>query len=1323
MRFLLQLHISPEERPRWLRIGVVIVCLLTAIGCRLCLHPWLGPKAPFAMLMPAILVSAWWGGIGAGLGVTFIGGLLSAYLFLYTEKYPIYSTPADLITYLLFVMQGVAISLLIGGLHYAIAKWRNALHQASLDFQNMADHAAVLVWSTDETGNTVFVNKNWRNFTGRSLSEEINDRYASIHPDDLARVRPISIRAMADRREYQVEYRLRRADGVYQWLLEHAVPRYNRNKVFEGYIGSCSDISQSKLERERLVFIANLHRDLAASHGFKNVAAALAKNVVPAMADWCCIYLTDVEGGLRPSHLYHLDSHGIQKTETMESAHDIDLAQTEGIGRIFRESEPQLVTTVTEDFLRASAVDDGHFQYLRSLNLVSFIGVPLHVRGRNMGVLTLSTTDSQRRLGNDDFILAKKIGVIAAFALDNALLYEQARAALEAEKGSNRRLEASERRFRSVWDSNLIGICCSTADGRITGANNAFLDLIGVGRQALEANHIDWRSRTPPEWRAQDEYALRQLQTADRYLPYEKEFVRPDGTRNQVLLFGTHLAGTNESVSLVLDLTAKKAAESALSHQRTLLKTIIDAVPAMVAYIGPDEHFIVHNRQYEKWMGVTHDEIQGKTVRELLGPEAYAEIQPYLRAALDGQHVRYEKIIPSPQRSRHAMITYQPDFDAVGRVAGIIVHAYDITESRQMAIAVARSEKRYHTLVTATAAIVWVADARGRLVETNGWERFTGQTMVQTQDDGWLEALHPEDRAAVAARWRRTCETGGPWDCTYRLRSHDGTYRHIHSRGAPVTGPDGTIQEWIGTITDIHDRVEAENALRAKESEFKLIVNAMPALVAYVDRDHRYGLANQAYEKWFGLEPASLRGQPVREVIGEAAYTMDAPRLNAVMAGREVHFEGRMDYLHGPPRWISGAYIPHIDETSAVVGCIALLIDITERKQTEQALADSLTRYRFLADAMPELVWTARPDGDMDYVNRRWADITGLHETQLLKPGGWLQALHPDDRMPTQKRWQVAVATCQPWEHSFRLRIASNGSYRWQLVRAIPRRNANGEVEQWVGTATDIDTQRRAYAELADAREQLRHHADQLEHQVRVRTAGLQEINAELEAFSYSVSHDLRAPLQFVSGFAESIMDDAGNHLTPDSKDHLRRILRSATRMDTIIKDLLAYSRMSRAEMHLGEQSLDSIVTDVIATHHLPIQASFGTQVIVESPLPVVRADKTGLFQVLSNLVSNALKFTKPGHPVMIRIRAESRGQKVRLWVEDNGIGIDPKYHERIFKLFERLNGNASFPGSGVGLSLVRKAVTRMGGACGVESALGQGSRFWIEFPAANSSS
>jgi signal transduction histidine kinase len=269
-----------------------------------------------------------------------------------------------------------------------------------------------------------------------------------------------------------------------------------------------------------------------------------------------------------------------------------------------------------------------------------------------------------------------------------------------------------------------------------------------------------------------------------------------------------------------------------------------------------------------------------------------------------------------------------------------------------------------------------------------------------------------------------------------------------------------------------------------------------------------------------------------------------------------------------------------------------------------------------------------------------------------------------------------------------------------------------------VGSATDIDEQRRAYAELADARTRLKSHADELEARVRVRTATLREANAELEAFTYSVSHDLRTPLQFVRGFAEAIRSDAADNLSPENRDYLHRIIRAASRMDTIIQDLLGYSRLARAEMQLIELPLDEMINDVLAHHHAVIRES-GAHVQVARPLPVVLADKTGLFQALSNLVSNALKFTRPGDPPEIRIRCETTEAGTRLWVEDGGIGIDPRHHERIFKLFERLHSPAEYPGTGIGLSLVRKAVMRMGGQCGVESQPNQGSRFWIEFPQA----
>jgi PAS domain S-box-containing protein len=754
--------------------------------------------------------------------------------------------------------------------------------------------------------------------------------------------------------------------------------------------------------------------------------------------------------------------------------------------------------------------------------------------------------------------------------------------------------------------------------------------------------------------------------------------------------------------------------ESALETQRALLKTIIDAVPAMVAYIDRDERFVLHNRQYETWLGLKHDDIHGKTVREVLGDARYPEAQPHLQAALAGNNVRYEKTLLSPHKNRDAMVTFRPDIRPDGRVAGVVIHAFDITESRRMAVAVSRSEKRYHTLVTATASIVWIASPQGKVGEANGLAEFTGRPVEGELTVFWTSLIHPDDRGEAVASWERAFRTERSWDCVYRMLAADGRYHHVHSRGAAVVNADGEVEEWIGTVHDIHQRIEAEESLRLKESELKLVVDTMPALVAYVDKDLRYGLTNRAYHQWFGIDPESMRGRRITEVLGQEAYAAIRGEIQRVLAGETVRYESLMPYVHGEPRWVSATFTPHRGQDGCVLGYFCLVLDITERKTTEQKLADLLDRYRFLADAMPQCVWTTDAAGQQDYASRRWIDYTGVPVTDSAR---WPDIIHPDDLEATRRRWQDAVATGKPYQMEHRLRDRF-GNYHWFLSLALARRDDTGAIVQWVGTATNIDEQRRAYAELTAARAELRRHADDLENVVRLRTARLEEVNAELEAFTYSASHDLRAPIRHIRGFAEAVLADAGATLSEENQTNLRLILSSACRMDTLICDLLAYSRLSRDEIILVPLALDAVVADVVADQRATIKNQHA-EILVHGALPLVMADRVGLQQVLANLVGNALKFVAPGVAPRVVIRAELRGTRVRLWVEDNGIGIEPRYHEDIFTLFRRLHGAKTYAGTGIGLSLVRKGMTRMDGECGVESAPGAGSRFWLDFQAA----
>lgn len=249
-------------------------------------------------------------------------------------------------------------------------------------------------------------------------------------------------------------------------------------------------------------------------------------------------------------------------------------------------------------------------------------------------------------------------------------------------------------------------------------------------------------------------------------------------------------------------------------------------------------------------------------------------------------------------------------------------------------------------------------------------------------------------------------------------------------------------------------------------------------------------------------------------------------------------------------------------------------------------------------------------------------------------------------------------------------------------------------------------------------------YATELEQRVKERTAQIENTNKELQAsireletFTYSVSHDLRAPLRAIQGFSQALLDDHSAHLNAIGQEFANRIDQAASRMDRLIQDLLALSRLSRAELSPTTINLSRLVADAI----LQLQAQIAecrAKVSVVKPLPDVLGHRATLAQAIANLISNAIKFVAPNVTPQVRIWAESSNDKVRIWVEDNGIGIPAEHSDRIFRVFERLHGIETYPGTGIGLAIVRRGIERLGGTAGVDSQIGSGSRFWIELPA-----
>jgi signal transduction histidine kinase len=239
----------------------------------------------------------------------------------------------------------------------------------------------------------------------------------------------------------------------------------------------------------------------------------------------------------------------------------------------------------------------------------------------------------------------------------------------------------------------------------------------------------------------------------------------------------------------------------------------------------------------------------------------------------------------------------------------------------------------------------------------------------------------------------------------------------------------------------------------------------------------------------------------------------------------------------------------------------------------------------------------------------------------------------------------------------------------------------------------------------------------ELEERVRERTTQLEAANKELETFAYSVSHDLKAPLRGIDGYSRFLLEDYANRLDEEGQLFVQNIRRGAEQMNTLIDDLLAYSRMERRSLHSDVQDIARLVERIVAERAEEIAGRSATVRINLPPL-TARADPDGLAQVLRNLLDNALKFGRPGVPLEIEIGGQVQETAIQLWVKDNGIGFDPKFHDRIFEIFQRLQRAEDYPGTGIGLAIARKAMLRMGGRIWAESALGQGATFFLELPA-----
>jgi PAS domain S-box-containing protein len=504
-------------------------------------------------------------------------------------------------------------------------------------------------------------------------------------------------------------------------------------------------------------------------------------------------------------------------------------------------------------------------------------------------------------------------------------------------------------------------------------------------------------------------------------------------------------------------------------------------------------------------------------------------------------------------------------------------------------------------------------------------------------------------------------------------------------------------EDELGTLTDTFNQmlVETQDHHNRLHEQARLLDLSNDAIIVR-NWEGRILYWNRGAEEIYGFPRDEAIGKRKQDLL-KTEFPVPYPDLLAELE-RNGRWQGELVQTCRDGRRIFVITRWALDRRSPDKPASVLITDndITDRKKAEQALLENERRFRTLGDNIAHLAWMASADGNIHWYNRRWFEYTGT-TLEEMQGWGWEKVHHPDHINRVKDKWADHLRRGENWEDTFPLR-GKDGAYRWFLSRAFPIRNTEGQIVSWFGTNTDITEQKLSEEEL--------------ERVVDERTARLRETIGELEAFSYSVSHDMRAPLRAMQGYAKVLLEDYAATLDNDAKKYLDRIQRASNRLDLLIQDVLAYSRVAKGEIALHPVDLERLVEDVLASH--PELQEPKTTITIARPLPRVLGHEAYVTQCLTNLLGNAVKFVPEGTKPTVSIRAEDVGQNVRIWFEDNGIGIDPAHFPRIFEIFGQVHPEKKFGGTGIGLAIVRKAVHRMNGDVGVESEPGRGSRFWI---------
>ena len=621
----------------------------------------------------------------------------------------------------------------------------------------------------------------------------------------------------------------------------------------------------------------------------------------------------------------------------------------------------------------------------------------------------------------------------------------------------------------------------------------------------------------------------------------------------------------------------------------------------------------------------------------------------------------------------------------------LVRQAADLIESSTIAEALRASQERLTLAFEAGAMGTWDIDLRTGIGQ---WSRRHFDILGYTPEPDrpanlqmWRSRVHPDDLEKVDRALVKAQREGERYASEHRIvRADNREVRWVAEFGRCITGPSGDLQRFVGVSFDITERVEATRSALLLGA----IVESSDDAIISKDLNGVITSWNRSAERLFGYTAEEAVGQTVAALLIPPNRQDEEPNiLMRLRRGeRTEHFETVRRRKDGKLLNISLTISPMRDADGRIVGASKIVRDITSQKQAEAALRQSEERFRQLAEAGPQIVWLSRPGGELEFVNRRWIEFSGMDLEATRDPALVESRLHPEDRL--WDHWNRAIATGTAFELEARLR-GKDGEFRWFMMRSVPAKDEQGRIQRWIGTSTDI-------------------------HQNKLLQLELRRANHDLEQFAWSASHDLQEPLRTVGIFSELLADRYSSKLDGDALQFLGNIRDGADRMERLVRDLLAYTQTGQSDM--PPEPVDANAAFQTAVTSLAAAIKETGAVVSSDPLPVVAFHPTQLEQLFQNLIGNSLKYCRSGETPVVQITARRGNEEWIFAVRDNGIGIESEYTEKVFGLFKRLHTGGQYSGTGIGLALCRRIVESHHGRIWVESEPGKGSAFYFTIPA-----